>query len=58
MSRWKIETIVTQRRVYIVEAQDEASAIAASTDATPEYEEDLNEETETVVLDPSTEGET
>ena len=45
LKRWRVETQVTSSCTYYVEAADEKDAEAASVDASPEYSEDINEET-------------
>jgi len=43
--KWLVETRVTQRRQYFVEAENEKEAEAKSCDASSFHEEDENEET-------------
>ncbi len=45
MKRWLVETRSTSRKFYVVEAEDERSAIYSSTLAPPEAEEGEYEET-------------
>lgn len=49
MKDWIVETLVTSRRVYFVQADDEKAAIFASTQISPESDEDEFEETVSVV---------
>lgn len=48
MPRFLVETTATVRRHYEVTAADEKAAIAATSDMTPTFEEDDNEETQAV----------
>lgn len=48
-TRWRIETQVTVRRVYFVEAEDCKTAEAASYEMTPDSEDVLTEETTSIV---------
>lgn len=43
--KWLVETRVTQRRQYFVEAENEKEAETKSCDASSFHEEDENEET-------------
>jgi hypothetical protein len=45
MKRSRVETRVTSTRIYFVEADNEKEAEAASGEAQPEHEEEVNEET-------------
>lgn len=45
---WRIETRATVRRIYLVKAENERDAEAASVNAEPEHEEKENEETLTI----------
>jgi hypothetical protein len=49
MKKWTIETRVTLTRYYRVEAENEKDAEAASVGAEPEHEEEMNEETLSIV---------
>lgn len=58
MKDWIVETRVTSRRVYLVQAEDEKEAIFFSTHMPPDSDEDEYEETMSVVenlpYDPTT----
>lgn len=45
MTKWTVRTRATVDRFYVVEADDEKAALAASVNATPDHEEDVDEET-------------
>lgn len=45
MKRWMVETRVVVNRTYFVDAEDEKGAEAASCNATPDLDEEENEET-------------
>jgi hypothetical protein len=47
--RWRVETRATIARIYFVTAPHERAAAAASIDAQPEHEEELDEETMSIV---------
>lgn len=49
MRDWIVETRVTSRRVYLVQAEDEKEAIFLSTTVPPEVDEDEFEETISVI---------
>lgn len=51
MPKWIVETRATVRRTYYVEADNEKDAIAKSVSASPEIDEDENEETMCAYLD-------
>lgn len=51
MRRWIVETRVTSRNTYFVEADDEKAAEIATVDASPDATEDENEETTSIVED-------
>ena len=55
MKKWMVETRAVVRRQYIVEAEDEKAAEAASCDTTCDHEEDDDEETMSIteVNDPA-----
>lgn len=46
---WKVETQATVRRQYEVFAESEKEAEAISVDSSPDHEEDMQEETMSVV---------
>lgn len=60
MKKWMVETRVTARCVYFVEAEDEKGAEEASCNTSPDQSEDENEETmsitEVVDTDPHGDG--
>jgi hypothetical protein len=47
--KWLVTTVVTMRRTYEVEGSNPKEAEANSCDATPTLEEDVNEQTESIV---------
>jgi hypothetical protein len=49
MKKWRVETRVTSTCIYNVEAENEKDAEAATVHACPEYSEDVNEETISIV---------
>ena len=53
MKDWIVETRVTSRRIYLVQADDEKEAIFATTQVPPEVDEDEFEETMSVSENPS-----
>lgn len=54
MPKWIVETRVSARRVYYVEAANEKEAEAKSCDMQPDLDEDIYEETMSIVLDAAT----
>lgn len=52
---WRVETQATVRRFYDVYAEDQKSAEAATIGAQPDHEEDIQEESMSIVPDPGRE---
>ncbi len=50
MSRWQVVTRATVERIYYVDAREEKAAEAVTTDAIPQIETDIDEETLSITL--------
>lgn len=56
MPKWIVRTRATVDKIYYVEANNEKEAEAKSCDMQPDHEEDVNEETMSIVVDRATIG--